>query len=206
MTVAVNDIIRVVAEWDIPDGTIAQLVWHMHGASGASATDAVVGAAVLAALEAAWLNIDQDVSDTVTGSLIEIYRRDLVNHRWDGIDSRPITAADGTDASSMISHGAAGLFKIFTSLSRRQGRKYLMGMTEGKQDDGTLNPAPLTNLALFAAALDNPVTAGALTLNYGNFNTDPSSPFYETFATASGAVQAEGILAYQRRRRPGTGI
>ena len=206
MTVAVGDYIRVVAEWDIPDGTIAQLVYHFHGATGSPATDTVVGGAVLAALHAAWLQIEDYVSDLVTGAELEVYLRDVANHQWDGIYTGVLTAADGADVTPMISHGAAGLVKIFTYAARRQGRKYLMGLTEGDNDDGSLVGAVTTALALFAADLDDPVTAGALTLNYGNYNTDPLSPLYETFATASQTVQAESIIAYQRRRRPGTGI
>jgi len=80
------------------------------------------------------------------------------------------------------------------------------GYWEGSCANGVLSAVPLSNLALYAAALDNDVVAGPLTLEFGTFNTAPLSPLFETFSAATGSVQAEAVIAYQRRRKPGTGI
>lgn len=206
MTVAVGDVLRVVAEWDIPDGTIAQLVYHFIGVSGSTATNAQAGIALLAALEAAWLHVDSDINGQFTGSVFQTSMWDFTLNRFDGIDSRPIVAADGLGAGDSVSHGVALLIKAFTTSARRQGRKYLPGIREVNISNGTFVAAQLTDGALFMADLDDDVVAGGLTLSYCTFNTEPTSPLFETAGIANQTVQAEAISSYQRRRRPGTGI
>jgi len=206
VAVDVGDVIRVVAEWEVPGSTIAQMVYHYRGSSGASVTPATLATAVEAQLTTSWANIANHVADTVLGTIITLYQWDFTNHQWDGIAEVAMTGIDGTAVAQMLPHGAAALCKISTALPRRQCRKYVMGMEEGTQDEGVWSGTALTNLALFAAALDSNLTAGALTLNFGAFNTEEASPLYETFSAASGTVEAEAIVAYQRRRRPGTGI
>lgn len=206
MTVGVGDVIRIVAEWDIPDGTIAQLVWHYLGASGSTATEAQVIASAVQALQDAWPQIQDHISDVVIAVDITAFLWDFVLHQFDGIGQQNFNDADGTSVNEMTPHGAAGLIKMFTVAARRQARKYIMGLDETSVEDGTIVPAVLSDLALFAADLDDPVTTGNLVMNFGTFNTLAASPLFETFSVSSQSVQAEGIIAYQRRRRPGTGI
>ncbi len=206
MTVDVGDVVRVVAEFDMPDGTIAQLVYHFVGKSGSSIADSALITPLRSALYSAWAEVDQEISDQVLGSTFELFLWDFVLNRFDGIGATVLTVADGTNVGEMLPHGAAGLVKIFTVAARRQARKYIMGLVETVQDEGTIAGATVTKLADFAALLDNDVTAGTLTLAFGTFNTDPLSPLFETFSQASQTVQAEAVFAYQRRRRPGTGI
>lgn len=206
MSVGQDDVIRVVAEWDVPDGTIAQLVYHFLGVTAVTASDAAIVTAAIAHLEAAWPQVDQEISDLVLGSTLEVFKWDFTNNRFDGIGSGVLTGADGIDTDEMLPHGAAGLGKIFTEAARRQARKYIPGLTEGSQVDGTISAAALSAIALFLADLDDDLLAAGLTLEFGTFNTDPTSSLFETFSSASGTVQAEAAFAYQRRRRPGTGI
>lgn len=206
MSIDVGDVIRVVAEWDGPGGMLAQMVYHFKGKSGTPESASVVAAAVLAAIQAAWLNIDNDLDSELIATTQEILQWDFTLNRWDGVDTRPYTALDGLTIGNLSGHGSAGLVKIFTGAARRQARKYVPGYISTSIGDSVLFSAPLSNLAIFAAALDNDVTAGALVLEFGTFNTAPLSPLFETFSAASGAVQAEAVLAYQRRRKPGTGI
>lgn len=206
MTVAVGDVVRCVAEWDVPGGTIAQLVYHYLGVSGTTATEAQVGTAVEAALDLAWDHIAARVSDLVLGSTIEGLVWDFVLNQWDGVFTVALVGADGSSADDMMPQGVAGLIKLFTVANRRQARKYIPGLAESQIDDGVIAAAALSDMALFAADFDDDIVAGGLTLSYGTFNTDPASPLFETFSVSSGAVLAEGIAAYQRRRKPGTGI
>lgn len=206
MSVDVGDVVRVVAEWDGPGGMLAQMVYHLRGKSGTPETAAVVGAAALAAHQTAWLNIDNDLDSELAATVQELLQWDFVLNRWDGIDTRPFTALDGLTIGDIQAAGVAGLAKIFTAAARRQARKYIPGYIETAVINGSLGPTPLSNLALYAAALDNDVVAGALTLAFGTFNTEPTSPLFETFSDATGSVQAEAVVAYQRRRKPGTGI
>lgn len=206
MTVEVGDVIRCVAEWDAPSGTIAQLVYHYLARSGTTATEAQVGTAVEGRLDAAFDQIMARISDLYIGSTVEGLSWDFALNRWDGIFTVQLLGADGTSVASNQAHGAAALIKTFTAANRRQGRKYVMGVDEAQIDEGLVVGAALSDFALFAAEMDDDLNAGGLVLAYGTFNTEPTSPLFETFSEASGAVQAEAVVAYQRRRRPGTGI
>lgn len=205
-TIDIGDVIRIVAEWDGPGGMLAQMVWHYRGKSGTAAPFATVGAAIVTAIEAAWLHIDQDLDSQLIASTQEMLQWDFTLNRWDGVDSRPYAALDGLTIGDIVGHGIAGLGKIFTAAARRQARKYVPGFIKTETGDSILNPDTLTNLGLFLLDFDDDVVAGGLTLEFGTFNTDPVSPLFETFSAAIGTVQAESVLSYQRRRRPGTGI
>lgn len=206
MTVAVGDVVRIVAEWDMPLGTISQMVYHYIGESGTTATDLQVATSAEAQLDLAFDDIDQHISNQVTGSTLDVLLWDFVLNRWDGIADVPLVGADGISVSEMLSHGDAALAKFFTDSSRRQGRKYIPGMVEPVTSFSTITAAVLVDIGFFAAVLDNDIVAGGLTLRFGTFNTDPLSPLFETFSRSNGTVLAESIIAYQRRRRPGTGI
>lgn len=206
MTISVNDVVRIVAEWDVPEGTIAQLVYHYIAASGTTATEVQVLTAVEAALQAAWANLAARIDSTVLGATVEGFVWDFVLNQWDGIGAVPLIGADGTAVDEMLPHGAAGLVKILTAAARRQARKFVPGFAETQQGDGALVAAAVTDLALFGTDLDDDIAPGGLVMSFGTFNTEPTSALFETFSIASQSVQAESIFAYQRRRRPGTGI
>lgn len=206
MTVDIGDVLRVVAKFDIPDGSVAQLVYHYLGVSGTPVSDSVTVTECRDKFQSSWLLIDQDISDRILGDEISVFKYDFVNHQWDGIGATPLTAADGAHVAEMISHGASGLVKFFTGSQRRQGRKYLPGIVEGLQADGTITGAMVTDMALWAADLDNGLFPGSLVMDFGTFSTDVLSALYETFSISANVAQAEAIIAYQRRRRPGTGI
>ncbi len=206
MTVGVGDVIRFVAEWDMPLATVAQFVYHFIGASGTTATDAQVLVAAEADLQAAFAEIDDLIDTEVVGSNLNALKWDFVLNRFDGIGQVAMVGLDGLSVSDMLPHGNALLVKIFTAQQRRQSRKYVFGMTESQQLNGSFTAVPLTQGALFGAALNDNMSAGGLVLNYCTFNTDPLSPLFETTSLASGTTIAESVVAYQRRRRPGTGI
>lgn len=201
-----NDILRVVAEWDTPEGTIAQLVWHYLVTAGNNDDPQDVLDDIITNLNSAWANIAAKVSNEFLGSTIELYQYDFGAHRFDGVATDTITAVDGTSVDDMVAHGAAALVKFFTVAARRQARKYVMGVGEGNTLDGLWVAGALSDLALFALDFDDPISAPLTTLTFGTFNVDAASPLYETFSVSNLAVQAEAVIAYQRRRRPGTGI
>lgn len=206
MSVDVGDVVRVVAQWAMPESTIAQMVYHYIGASGSSVADVTLANAIEGQLTTAWVNIEDVISDEVVGENLELFKWDFANHQWDGLTVTPMVGIDGANVTDLSAHGVAALVKIMTAKNRRQARKYVPGIIEATITDGVIAPATVTDLALFGAALDSDLTAGSLTLDFGVFSTDPLSPWYETFSAAIQTVQASGNPAYQRRRRPGTGI
>ncbi len=206
MSIGVTDVLRVIVTWDMPQSTVAKIVYHYLVTTGTTATEAEFIAAAIALFETAWALIDDRVADNVTGSTMAIQKYDFVNHQWDGIEEDVLEASDGISAAQMLSHGDAGLIKILTQSARRQCRKYLPGLTEDALTDGILSVATVVDLALFGSALDANLLAGDITALYGSFNTDVESVLYETFSQRLGTVIGEAVPAYQRRRRPGTGI
>ena len=52
-----NDVLRVVAEWSGPDGSIAQLVWHYVVDAGNDEDPDDVLADIITNFETAWANI-----------------------------------------------------------------------------------------------------------------------------------------------------
>lgn len=201
-----NDVLRVVAEWDGPAGSLAQLVYHFRVAAGNDEAPADVLGDIKTALETAWANIEDIVDDNWTFATLELYLRDVGAHQWDGVATTVSANLDGITAGDSVPQGAAALVKFFTELGRRQGRKYIMGLVETVQADGTITAPNVTKLALFGADLDDSVTSGSETLVFGTYNVDPLSALYESFSDNIQTAQAEAVFAYQRRRRPGTGV
>ncbi len=206
MTIDIGNVLRVVAEWDAPDGTIAQLVWHYVVSAGSGGDPFDVLDDIIANLDAAWLNIVDYVDDDFTGAQITLFQRDTGLHRWDGVANASLLNVDGNLAQEFLAHGVSVLAKFFTEATRRQARKYLFGITEAHSTDGHTTVAGLVAFGLFAADFDDVVTSAPLTLVFGTYNVDPLSVLYESFSQAIQSVVVEGLYAYQRRRRPGTGI
>lgn len=205
-TILANDVMRVVAEWDAPQGTVAQLVWHYVVKTGSGVQSLTLLDAILTNLQVAWADIEDVVSDLYTGATISWSKWDFTLNRFDGLDVAPLTNADGVSIADPVPHGAAGLVKIFTEVARRQARKYVHGLIDTVIVAGSVTAPVLVNLADFAGVLDTDIIAGGITLGFCTFNVDATSPLFETHSLAIGAVQAEAVVAYQRRRRPGTGI
>lgn len=201
-----NDILRVVFEWDGAIGTLAQLVWHYRVTAGNNEDPDDVLADIVTNFESAWANIDTYISDKWLSSTVELYQRDTALHQWDGVATTTSLNLDGATAADALPQGCAALVKVFTESARRQARKYVPGFIESQVTDGVILTTPLVALALFVADLDDSITSGTETLVFGTYNTLATSVLYETFSQQNGSAQVEANIAYQRRRRPGTGI
>lgn len=204
--IELNDVLRVVAEWDTTGGTIFQLVWHYLVTLGTNDDPIDVLDDIKTQLTVAWANIEAHINDQVAGADIELLQYDFGNHQWDGVAADSLVGLDGTAVGEMLPPQSAVLLKFFTEKNRRQARKYVPGIIEGNQNSGVMAVNPLIDYALFAAALDKVIAAPIVTLTFGTFNLDSTSVLYETFSKAIQIVLAEGQTVNQRRRRPGTGI
>lgn len=206
MAIDLNDVLRVVLTWDTAESTVAQLVWHYLVTAGNNDDPDDVLTAIDTNLDSAWANISSIVDSTMQGSLLELFQWDFTNNQWDGVANHIPGGVDGGAALEALPHGAAALCKFFTALNRRQSRKFIPSLGEGTQNDGLFTASALTSLALFALDFDDVISAPLTTLTYCTFNTDPTSALFETTSLSTQSVQAEAVVAYQRRRRPGTGI
>ena len=201
-----NDVVRVVADWDGPNGAYSQLVWHYLVTAGNNEDPADVLDDIVTNFEAAWANIASVVSDAWASGSISLLQRDTSLHQWDGVAQTTSANLDGGSASDGIPPGAAALVKIFTQSARRQARKYVMGILEGSVTNGLLLASPMVALGLFVADLVDDVTSGTETLVMGTYNTIPTSVLYESFSENDDRAAVEAVIAYPRRRRPGTGV
>ena len=201
-----NDVLRVVAEWSGPDGSIAQLVWHYVVDAGNDEDPDDVLADIITNFETAWANIETIIHQGWQSTTLELYQRNVGLHQWDGVSVDTSLALDGASATEGQAHGAAGLVKIFTEAARRQSRKYIHGIIETVISNGVIQVTGTVPLGLFVADLDDSVISGTETLVYGTYNTDPLSDLYESFSRRNQNAAVEAVVAYQRRRRPGTGI
>jgi hypothetical protein len=204
--ITVDDVVRVVVGYALPDGAVGQLVWHYACTAGTTATPQQVGITIAAAFAAAWDNIKSHIGTQVVSESLELYAYDFTLHRFDGVYTASLLGGDGTGTGDVVPQGAALLGKIFTDAARRQARKYLFGLLEGSQSDGLVATAAVTAYGLFLDDLQESLSPGNILLEYCTFNTDSTSPLYETVSLSIASTIAEAVMAYQRRRRPGTGI
>lgn len=201
-----NDVVRFVLTWTDGSGNIAQNVWHYicTVGGGIEFDDAAEG--IAQNYDVAHANIDQNQANNYSVSEYELLQWDFVNNRWDGVYQSSIQAIEGTHTGGFQPHGTAFVGHIFTSLPRRAGRVFFPGMVEADTVDGFWVAQALTDFALFLADLDDDVAVVGGTLSWCTFNTDDESPFFETASKAIGSVEADNVVGYQRRRKPGVGL
>lgn len=201
-----NDVIRIVVTLTMPDSVLAQLVYHYLVVAGSGADPATVLSAIATDLGGSFGFIEQDISDQVASSELEMFQWDFALDQFDGVASQALGNIAGTNANEMLPHGVAPVVKFFTETSRRQGRKFIPGYTEDTQDEGTLTGVVVTRLVTFATSFNDDIVSDGVTISPGNFNVDPLSSLFETFAQWSNSSAIATIIGYQRRRKAGVGI
>lgn len=206
MTIAVGDILKFVAKGTMASGNEWNWVWHQLVTLGTTETDLTVLTALRDHLDIACLGLDAAISNTIDSTEVELFVWDPVLNRFDGTAQLDWTTYDGQEASEVLPNQMAGLSKFFTAVGRRQGRKYIAGVTEIGNAANALTGLVIGLMAAWNAVLDDPLVAGAVTVAPGTFNTDLLSPLFETFALFSGVTAVDTNPSTQRRRKPNVGI
>lgn len=198
--------VRVALTGTSPGPNVFQNVWHyiMTGGAGADENDFL--AAVAAQWATAIANVIGWMSNQYSFHTFEAWLRDTGNHRWDGIASLPITPVTGGSGSDGMPHGAAAITRIITGRLRRQGRNFLPGFNEAASNNGVFLSGVLTDMADYALDFSDVVTPTGGTFTWCTYNDDPVSPVYESESQEAGGVIANGVVGYQRRRKPGVGL
>jgi hypothetical protein len=108
---------------------------------------------------------------------------------------------DSSSNADMLSPGVAGLAKLYTGAGKHIGKKFFGMLTENVADlSGNLTGAGATKLLNGVTTLLAPYSLGGdnlLLARVLNHVTGVPMPILE--------VGINGVMAYQRRRRPGTG-
>lgn len=204
--ISIGDILRVAVTGTSPGAGVFQNVWHLEMATGADPDPGLVLAAISDNWELAFAEIDARVAGDYSWDLFELWQRDTINQRWDGVAVEDIVNVGGGSVNDPHPHGVAALGRVITDSFRRQGRHFMPGLTDEQFEVGLLVSAALVDLADYMVQFAEGITADGSTFGWVTYNTEPTSVLFQTASRYVGAVIANNIAAYQRRRKPLVGI
>lgn len=203
MSVAENDILRVVASMLWTDGNVNQNVFNckVTGASPPYA-DSDIADDCEDWLDNLYANLTDYCSDQIDGNEVLVYKYDAVGDDWDEVMSQswvwdPIVLID------QMPRGVAGLTRLWTVDPDVQGKKYLPGFTEGSFADGLFQALELTAMLAFAADWYLPFVGAA---SGATFTPGIWSVVGKLISLGVDHVAVSAIPAYQRRRKRTVGI
>lgn len=203
MTVAENDILRIVASMLWTDGNVNQNVFNCKVAGGSPPyADTDIADDAEDWLDNMYANIVASCSDELDGNEVLVYKYDAVGDDWDEVQSQS-WIWDPTSAVDQLPRGVAALIRLWTTDPDVQGKKYLPGFTEGAVVDGLISAGNLTNMLAFAADWYLPFVGAA---SGATFTPGIWSVVGKVLKLGVDHVAASAIPAYQRRRKRTVGI
>lgn len=204
MTVSNGEILRVSARQSGTSGQDIVGVFHYLAQFAVDQADADVVAAILSHLDGAYtllnsliagtynpVDIKVDVVQIIGG--IEKVTRNVGTTLWTG-------TFNPTGAGGDLPPGATALVKMLTGVGKTYGRKFISGILEGNSVSGFIDAALQTGLVNFAGAVRTAkvISAGnELLSGVYSFKSLSFKRFIEIAVSVG--------VAYQRRRRLGTG-
>lgn len=200
-TISTNDILRLVLTFTMPEGTVAQNIYHYVVDSLTDPDSANVASDFLARFIAIYNHITPIMNDEVVGQTQEMYVRDEGAGEWTLVETDILVPIAGQSGIDMLPHGNAALVSALSTNNRTTGKKYLMGITEGEQQQGRWVASTVTALGLFAAGYADDFAGAA-----GAYTPGLWSEGILAFVPFIGGAQVNDIVAYQRRRKIGVGI
>jgi hypothetical protein len=196
MTIAANDILRVVAKMS-QQGNDVQNVYHIKVTSESDPDDEDVVDYIATVLDAAYDEIAGDMDTTLLFDTIEVWN--ITQDTFVGGTVWPTLSA-GTNAGDPMPAQCSPLVLFNTATNRSQGRKFLPPLVAGTVDtDGSILSAALAHIALYAAYFLGPQSGVGWAFEFGNFNVD-----LERFVPWVYSIVRD-FWATQRRRYLGSG-
>lgn len=203
MSVADGTILRIVAQFLLPESVIAQNIFYaVFNDTGGSNNDQDVVDDVTDWVDDMYTNILAFISDTMTLQLVRVYVRDIPGNDWDELATGTPTAVFA-DVDTIVPHGVAALVHAFTSDPDVRGSKYIPGSADVEQTASSLSGGFLTALLAYCADW---VTAFVGAATGGDFDPGVWSPTQVDFFPMVDHFIVNGSVGYQRRRKPGVGI
>jgi len=204
MAIVDGDIIRVSVNFELPDGTQYQNIYHYIR----DGTDPYSDAAHIAQIKTQLQNAYDEIAvQTTTGVVEQLSFVDRVEFNEIVDDWRVVENIGTFTCVFAPSGGNEGLpyqcspyiyFK--TSRPRTVGKKFLFPFTEAQQTDTILTGSAVTAITAMAAAILTPIQMGGdATLTAGVPRTGVQSWYNFLVAVV------QDVLGTQRRRRPGVG-
>lgn len=203
MSIAANTVLRVVAEMLMPGTNIAQNVYYFKFLDdGSSNADQDVVDDCRDRCNAIMVAMSEAIADVVILGEVKVYQWDTVGLDWDEVGSNSMSGVM-VNTAQMLPHGVAPVVTGRTVDPDVNGRKFWPGFAESMTDASTLNSTALTEL-LLAGAVWIVAFTGA---NTGSgFDSGVWSVTQVAFKKFVDNLIVNGIVGYQRRRKPGVGI
>ena len=203
MTVADNEILRVVASMLWTDGNVNQNVYNckVSGGGGPYADSDVIDD-MEDWLDNMYANLTGTMSDEIDGNEVIVYKWDAVGQDWDEVGSQSWTY-DPTVAQEQLPRGVAALVRLWTTDPDVQGKKYIPGLTETNVTDGLFGAGTITQLLAFALDWYTGFVGG---VSGATFTPGIWSVVAKAFLAAVDHYATSTIPAYQRRRKRNVGI
>ena len=203
MAVSDGAILRIVAEFLMPELVIAQNIYYaVFRDTGGSNDEQDVVDDVTDWIDNIYTNLIAICSDDLALQITTVYVRDLVGGDWDELGTG-IPTVTFTDPDTIVPHGVAALCHAYTTDPDVRGSKYFPGFADSEVTASFVSGGGLT--ALLAVCADWVLEyVGSAT--GGDFEPGVWSPTNGAFYQFIDSFVANGVVAYQRRRKPGVGI
>jgi len=203
MPVSAGDLLRVVLNTSLPQTVGAQNVFS-YRFEGSNATLDQQVLDDFGVFFSFWATTWQTIA-AVTAVIDSVKVSKLVAGELEDLGEAQISTG-GVAGGGMLSHGAAPVMRALLSGGKGQARKFIPGMTELFSDESVITPAGLAALAVLASFYSAPVNG---TFFPGVVESYTPGTFVQSvspiFRTMLGDAFANGIIGYQRRRKPGVG-
>jgi len=203
MSVAENQILRVVASmlWD--DGNVNQNIFNCRPSGGTPPyADTDIADDMEDWLDNMYANMTASISDELNGNSVLVYKWDTAGLDWDEVQSQSWTWTP-VSTGEQLPRGNAGLINLWTVDPDVQGKKYMPGLTEGSITLGLLGAAQVVALLDFASDWLTPFVGAA---SGATFTPGVWSVVSRLFNEALVHYSVPTIVAYQRRRKRNVGI
>lgn len=205
MSVSDGDILKIIFEVALNDGTIAQNVYYLLAELAAPQADLSVTNAIETWLETAYGELTAELLSSMTQNLCTVQKIiwDAGNELWVvdalvGYFTPTITFNNSTDG---LPNQSSAFASFTTYHPGHYGRKFMPPFGEDQQDGTYLESTALADMADYADDILDGIYLGPLNNLYAGIVRAAAGDFYK-FA---GAV-VTNVLGSQRRRRPGVGI
>jgi len=203
MAIADGTVLRIVASLLFPDSVIAQNIFYTVFTDNGSSndTDDVLDDLV-DYVEDIYTDLLNEVAEEVDLGEMKVYEYDSVDDDWDEVGTRTPSVAFNQTADG-LPNGAAALIHARSTDPDVSGHKYFGGFGNGKAVDNDWTSGCLTQLVQCGSTW---VTNFVGTATGGDFFPGVWSPTRTNFYAFNGTFIVNGVVAYQRRRKPGVGI
>lgn len=203
MSISSGTFLKVVVSLLMPDSVIAQNIFYTVVVDLLTSDDELdVVADIRDWVEDMYSQIDAHVVNDVAASDFKVYEYDPLDDDWDEVGGDSWT--DGfSNIDDMIPHGVAAICHAKSIDPDVQATKFICGLGEAVITESDLIGATITSLGDFN---DSWTDGWGGIHTGGDFAPGVWSTAQNIFVLFNGNWVVNGVVGYQRRRKPGVGI